>query len=176
MNISDKKSTNLAALIVSVFLVVFLVACGSTPGEQELPKDNPDIGIPESEINQKIKILAPEGWNKFNTKKSIALSVEAISQEMITFNPNDTRIFIYSDTSWVEVDNKMTYEPSDFTYLLDPYEKDFLSRFGFTTVFPDFPDSSKPVTVRIFVFGYINKDGMVTDQKVASYIDLNLEP
>lgn len=71
MNISDKKSTHLAALIISAFLVVFLVACGSTPGEQELPQDNPDIGIPEQEINQKIKLFAPKGWNEFSTKKPI---------------------------------------------------------------------------------------------------------
>jgi len=176
MNIRYKKSTNLAALILSVFLVVFLVACGSTPAEQELPKDNPDIGIPDEDINQKIKLFAPEGWNEFNTQKPIFLSVEVISQETITFNPNDTKIFIYSDASWVEIGNKMRNEPPDFTYSLDPYEEDPLERSGDTAVFPDFPDPNKPVTVRIFVFGYINKDGVVTDQRVASYIDLNLEP
>jgi len=176
MNSNHKKSKILIVLLASVLLAFVFVACSSSHGKQGSSSTIPDIGIVEDNLNQKIRILAPEGWNEFNTKKPIFLSVDAISQEIIIFNPNHTKIFIYSDMSWVEISNKMTYEPPDFTYSLDPHEEDFLNRFGDTAVFPDLPDPNKPATVRIFVFGYINKDGVKTDQMVASYIDINLEP
>jgi hypothetical protein len=131
------------------------------------------LGVPESEINSQIRLSAPEGWNNYKSGDAITLLIEVIGKNQVIF-PNDygARVFIPSNHEWVEVKNSMRYP--DNKYLLS-FSND-RTKHGSTSVLPVLPDLNKSTTVRIFIIGNIYRDGKVTEERTAGFIDVDLRP
>lgn len=134
----------------------------------------PEIGIPANEMNTKIRISAPEGWNTYKTNDDISLDIKIISEEEIAFPSNyGARLFTRRNHEWIEIAN-LTHYPEGI-FLLVPYDnKPF--NIGATSVFPILSDPSEPITIRIILVGNVFKDGQVTDEVTAGYVDVDLKP
>ncbi len=168
--------SSLTQLISFLTLGFALIACNFELTIPRISEGMPDIGIPTEDLNQKLRVLAPKGWNNFKTDDSVVLDVRAISQETIIMSPDDARAFTYVNGKWLEVPNKGTGYPYDFTYVLDPSYKDDPTYSGTVVFLPSFQDSGQSAMLRIFVFGYVSENGVKTDRIVASYIDVELKP
>ena len=147
-------------------LALLLGACDAKP---VLP---PEFDFPPEEINTRVQLAALSSLNTFQTHNSVQVVIEVISDDQIAFD-YDARIFIYQDQQWVEVENLTTY----------PEEKQILSpargdpyKLGMTSVYPILPDPSRAVTLRLVVVGNIVRDGQITEEQTAAYIDVELRP
>jgi len=161
------------AYLVSVSLLLFLVtACKAKP---TIPTDAmPDIGIPAEEMNTKMEITAPDGWNTNKIGDHIGLNVGVISEDQISFPPDyGARMFIFQNGQWNEVANFMTYPGGSI--VVSPRNGNYLNDEA-TDVLPILSDVKTPVTLRIILVGSIYRDGKVTAEKTAGYIDVNLTP
>jgi hypothetical protein len=161
--------------ILLIFLAIMLIpisACdNNTPGSTN---DMPDIGIPPDEFNKKVKLFAPDGWNTFRIGDSVALEVEVVGDEQIAFAPDyGARLFIYEKNQWLEVANFTNYPEGIF--ILSPANDDYL-KLGAIGVKPILPDPNKAVMLRIILVGNIYRDGKITDEVTAAYIDVDLKP
>jgi len=146
------------------------ISTASIPGDEM-----PDIGIPESMMNTKIKLEAPDYLNSFTIGETIDLTAEVIANDQVAFaHDYGARMFIYEEPQWVEIANFMKYP--DGYLVLTPSSDDSFSKYGAPAVDPILPDTSKPVTVRIILVGNIYRDGQITDEKTAAYIDVELKP
>ena len=86
------------------------------------------------------------------------------------------RLFILENDQWIEIPNSMGYdylESDIFVYM--PYA-DNPFNLGAPVVVPKLPDTKQTSTVRIILVGSIYRDGQVTNEKVASYVDVDLKP
>lgn len=152
--------------------LVFILTISCTRGPTE--KTMPDIGIPSSEMNSKVQLLAPDGWNKFKTEDNVMLAVKGISSDQVLFKSDyGARLFILQDNNWKEISNGVDY--SDGNIVLYPFENNYLN-YGSVVLRPRLPDSTKPVTVRIILVGNIYRNGQMTNEVTAGYIDVNLKP
>jgi hypothetical protein len=161
------------AYIVSTYLLLLLVtACKAKPA---IPADAmPDIGIPAEEMNTKLHLTAPNGWNSFKIGDVIGLNVEGTSEDQIAFPPDyGARMFVYQNGQWKEIANFMTYPEG--LIILSP-RKGNVFNDGTADLAPIFTNTTNPVTLRIILVGSIYRDGKVTAEKTAGYIDVNLTP
>jgi hypothetical protein len=162
-------------MLINLLLIMVLSACASKIAPAQIKK-MPDIGFPEESLNQKMVIFAPKDFNLFKTKASIGLHVRNISSEMISFNPTDTRTFLFDHGSWIEVqDQFVSLDPAD-EFILYPIQRKGLGHDVGLSVFPKIPDPAQPATLRIFAFGFIYENGAKTEKKVAAYVDVTLTP
>jgi hypothetical protein len=159
--------------IIYITAVLFLiVACENK--SLVPPTDLPDIGIPPDEYSKDFKLSAPEGWNTFKVGDAVGLAVEVVSSDQIAFAQDfGARLFIYENNQWVEVANFMNY-PEGYL-ILSPAKNDPL-KFGAAFVDPLLPDSNRAVTLRTVLVGNIYRDGKITDEIAAAYIDVDLKP
>jgi hypothetical protein len=130
-----------------------------------------ELGVPASEINTRLNLSAPAGLNTQKVGDIISIIVKVTSEDQVAFAKDfGARMFVNSNQKWIEVQNFMGYQDT----------KTLLSRkdgeFGEADLSPVLPDPLKATTVRIFLVGNIFRDGKVTDQKTAGYIDINLTP
>lgn len=134
----------------------------------------PDIGIPQAEINTRIKLLAPDGWNTFEQGDDMSLVVDIYSDDQIQFTYDfGARMFMLEDQEWVEVQNSVRYPSGSF--VLSPSEGN-LQKTGAVVLDPVIPQTDHSVLLRVFVIGNIYSNDQVTDEKTATYIDLELNP
>jgi hypothetical protein len=160
---------------VSVMLIVsclMLTDCATDNAKTNISA--PDIGIPVSQINTQIYLTAPLGWNSFKLKDDITLDVEVVSENEIAFASNyGVRFFTNSDGQWLELENMMRY-PS-FNLVLSPAKGDYF-KHGAIIASPGFSTMDKAITVRMYVIGNIVKNGNITEERTATFIDINLKP
>jgi hypothetical protein len=158
-------------LFISLVLVVCIIsACKGNVTEKTMP----DIGVPSNEMNSKLELLAPDGWNKFKSGFPITLAVKGISSDQILFNSDyGARLFIYKDNNWIEISNGEEY-PEGST-ILYPFENNYL-RIAAVNLWPKLQDTTKPVSVRVILVGNVYRNGQMTDEVTAGYIDVNLKP
>jgi hypothetical protein len=154
---------------------VFLTACQAAATPLAIsPTGMPDIGIPVEQLNKDIMLQAPKPWNEFKTRSSLFFLVYPISKRIITFTDRDSKTFLFDDGKWIELKNVANYGTSEITHILDTSKPDGLN--GTIIVDVDLPEPKKPALLRVFLFGYVYENGAKTDEKVASYIDVNLKP
>ena len=116
----------------------------------------------------------PETINTFKTKESINLVIKVISSDQIWFKSDyGVRLFVYEDAKWDEVGNDENYPTGNI--ILSPADNDAFKN-GATVIWPRLPDSTKPVTIRIILVGNVYRDGKMTNEVTAGYIDVNLKP
>jgi hypothetical protein len=148
-------------------IIIFLTSCNN-----QLP-DVTSIDIPKDEINSKIILDAPAGWNSFEVGDSIALGIVNTSNEQIIFDPSyGTRIFVYENNTWTETSNKLV-RLNDKDIILEP-TKTGPDASGYTAVLPNLLDESKNITMRIYVLGYVYRNNTKTDEKTGAFIDIVL--
>jgi len=160
--------------IVIGIVTIVLSSCSALTNSTEQPSRSTPIINSDAEIGEFLEITAPNGWNLFKADDVISLEIRNISDHQISFGPDfGARIFVWSGKGWIEVENKERYQYELIT--LEPTENyDPLKTAG-TFVLPDLPDYSVKSDIRIYLFGdMIENDKEV--KKVASYIDLNLNP
>lgn len=157
-------------------IIVMLSSCSSTTitpvDSSSIP--TPDVGI-EFQNQKYLEVTAPDGWNSFKVNKSVSLLIRNISNTQIVSEPDfGAKIFVRTEDKWIEVSNKTVYlNESPFT--LEPNKNFDFSKTVSFVVFPDLPNNSSAANIRIFVFGTLSEDGKESE-KVASYIDLTLNP
>jgi len=162
----------LSLLIITVTIV--LVSCNSgTNTADPLSISTPDIGL-TIQREKYLEVTAPKGWNSFKTNKAVALMIRNISdQQIISDQDFDARIFVFSKDKWVEVANKTAYSSDKITLGPDKNFDPMKSKALF--VFPDIANDSIPQYLRIFLVGTLIENGKES-KKIATYIDLNLNP
>lgn len=154
-------------IFVLCVLVLLLGACESKP---DLP---PEFDFPQEEINTRVKLSAPAGWNTFKIHNRVELLIEVVSDDQIAFD-FDARMFIYKDNQWIEVENVPTTYPEE-KQILSPARGDH-NKVGMASVYPILPDPAYPVKLRLVVVGNIVRDGQITEEQTAAYIDIELKP
>jgi hypothetical protein len=134
----------------------------------------PDIGLPDSEMNTRIRLQAPDGWNTLKIGDVVGIDVEVISDDQIAFSHDyGAKIFIYEDQEWREIPNLMKY-PDGYLLLTDARGDVF--KKGVASVAPVLPKTDKAVLMRIILIGNIYRNGQITTEQTAAYIDLELKP
>jgi hypothetical protein len=134
----------------------------------------PNLGIPEDEFNKRIQLMAPKGWNTYKIKDSVAINVDVVSNDQIAFQNNfGAVIFELEGQEWTEIPNLMKY-PEGYE-VLGPSKGDAFKQ-GTTVVSPILQDTKLPVTLRIVLIGNIYRNGQITDEQTAGYVDVELTP
>jgi hypothetical protein len=151
-------------------LLIFSAACK----DQSLPAEGPDIGIPAEEMNTKVQLSVPDGWNTFKIGDIVGIAVKVSSNDQVAFAQDyGARMFLYRNEEWVEIPNIMHYPEGHI--ILSPAGNDPFKE-GEAGVDPILPDEKQPATIRIYLVGHIYRDGQITPEVTASYIDVELEP
>jgi hypothetical protein len=134
----------------------------------------PDVGIPVVEMNTRIHLQAPDGWNSFKIGDVVGIDVEVISDDQIAFSHDyGAKIFIYEDQEWREIPNFMKYPEGNM--ILTQANGNYFKHGG-VELDPIFPDGSKSVVIRVILIGNIYRNGQITNEQTAAFIDLKLKP
>lgn len=160
-----------AKLLITIFLLWLMVSCK----QQETPVqlDMPEVGISSDIMNTRVLLTTPSSVNTFQVNDGIYVYVNNISTDQVIFKYDfGNRIFIYKDNEWIEVKD-ITENPEGYEILSPSGGNAF--KFGSISVMPIIQNiKNEPILVRIILIGNIYKDGTITDEIVASYIDVNL--
>lgn len=158
-------------LIGLVILMSSLLACRAN-----VNRPSPDVGMPIQEMNKRIMFRTPDELNNFKTNNIILLEVSLKnkdSQDQVAFKSDfGARLFILQDGKWVEVKNEVTYKQGD-GYLFLPTPKNTYP-YWVPGVKPALPNPNQAISIRIYVIGFICKDGKVTEEKTGAYLDVDL--
>jgi hypothetical protein len=160
---------------VILLLLIVMASCTEIPPTPSGAK--PDIGIPQDRINSEFKLSVPKVFNTLKIGDEIALNIYVVSKNQIAFGRDrGARIFLSKNNSWEEVPNLMDYgDLESDLYIYKPYSEDPFN-MGAIGVIPDLPETGKSMRVRIFLVGSIYREGQLTDEKTASYVDVVLNP
>lgn len=151
-----------------LFLLVYLTACVSN----RLP-EVAAIQIPDEELNTRISLTAPDGWDSFKTGDTVTLTIINTSGDKILFDPNyGARIFVFDDDGWIETSNELVSLDID-DVILEPI-KDNPASTGTTSIRPKLAIEASNLTVRIYVVGYLYADNVGTDNVTGAFIDVIL--
>jgi len=157
-------------------VMVFALFCIMVSGCGSFGAAAPDVGVLESELNTRLELVVPDGWNSYTTDDEIGMVINNISDEPILFDHYfGARLFFLQDNQWVETENAMTFMNMDAILLEPNAELDFHKKHP-AVVHPALPDLGKKYTLRIYLIGNVCKDGQPTSTKTAVYIDLDLKP
>lgn len=163
---------SLIKLVAGLTILMLLAACKITP-----KVEMPDVGVSIHEMNKEFQLSVPVALNTFKIGGEVFLEVKVISTNQVAFERDfGARLFILENDQWTEIPNSMGYdylESDIFVYM--PYA-DNPFNLGATVVVPKLPDTKQTSTVRIILVGSIYRDGQVTNEKVASYVDVDLKP
>lgn len=160
--------------IPTIIAIMVLSRACTNSSVSDVPE--PDIGVSSENMNKHFYIIAPSGWNTFRVGDDVAVTITVTSEKTIAFPINHgVRLFVLQADKWNEVSNLMSYPPQGAYNIVSP-EDGSNSPQGTEVVVPDLQDTGEPQLLRIYLLGYIFEDGKVTDEKVASYIDIQLKP
>ncbi len=155
----------ISSVVIAIFILIGIILI-------LIPPPMPELGISSEKINTYFILEAPVQVNQFRTDGIINISIKPTTDSSINLLPDyGARLFLLDDNKWIEIKNLMIYQSDNF--LLPPIDP---TAIGIATVFPDIPDVSHPVRVRVVFMGYVVRDGITTDELVASYVDVKLKP
>ena len=156
--------------IILMLSLISLAACFKKP----LPKVD-EIEILPEELNNRISLTAPTGWNDFKIGSEVVISIVNVSNDMIIFEPNyGIRIFLYDEEGeWIEVEDQLTDLNTD-DIILRPIKIDPTAT-GTTVIRPKLVSEAKELTLRVYVVGYVYKDHKKTQEKTGAFIDIVLK-
>lgn len=153
-----------------IVLLQFLVAgCA-------LEKDD-GVVLPEgiTDVNQSLRLTLVE--ETFNVRTGTVIGIENVSQYALLYFSEDTGVYLYifDEEKWVSVAKKeIIYIPSADAFLRQTTNQ---APFYLTVaVEPMLPDLQKKTKLRALVIATVMENDQLTDEKVAAYIDLWVEP
>lgn len=155
--------------VLTVMLLSLLASCSGS--------DQPSgIEVPQDMWNQEVRVFAPVGLNTFRIGDSIGLVIAVTGTREIAF-PADSgvKVFLYRQRQWTQVETAPVKYPQE-DCILPPSRGDPFLWEEETRVYPLLPTSDSPLLLRIFVFGRVYQDGIVTTEKVGAYTDVVLRP
>jgi hypothetical protein len=158
----------------SIFILLLLfVSCSTKP-----PTDLPDVDISVDDLNTKISLDAPSGWNNFKIDETITLSITNTSESVLVFDPNfGTRVFIYEDNEWKETEDKIKNFYNDDIFIHPGAgDSDPTRNMEATSVRPELGNLKKTITIRIFIVGNLYENNTKTNKQTGAYIDVLLKP
>lgn len=170
------KSLNLG--LFTCFLFAFLLGCSRDQEDNsQTAENNFSELIPTVELNNSLDISVIGGDDTFSLGSSIHISIVNHSTNYLTLSEDSfTRLFIYRNMEWVEVENELTYSG---TVELSPYGTLLLDTHG-SVIQPslekDMIAANKKVPLRILVIGEITKNDPLTGNLVGDYVDVYLTP
>ena len=157
-------------------LLIALVGCAK---KTTFPENGmPAIGVPIADMNTKLQILSPAGFNNtYKNNDPLSLIVKVVTDDQVAFTPDfGARMFIYQNEKWEEVKNTEEYSQDMSQYTIYSNAKDNPFEDGDPILCPSISNLPKTAPLRVIIIGNIYKDGKVTDTKTAGYIDLVLKP
>ena len=155
--------------IILIVLLASLTACFSNP----LPEVD-EIQISSEELNNKISLTVPNGWNDFKIGDKVTLSIVNVSEDRIIFDSHyGIRIFMYEKEKWIEIKNQLIRLNTE-NIILVPNKVDTTAT-GTITILPKLNSQSNRLTIRVYVVGYLYKDNKKTDEKAGAFIDIVLK-
>jgi hypothetical protein len=176
INIRGSQSSKIHTLycISVALLLVPLVLAGC---KTRLPDDMPDIGVPEPEINSRMRLWVYGASNDpvVKNKKGVLIGVEIKPPDQIEFARDfGVRLFLYDDDKWFEIENATSYNNLSNNTVILPLEG--LDPTGSAILAPYYPNLKKSTPLRIVLIGRLVRDGVATEEKTAGYIDVMLKP
>lgn len=168
---NDATMKTATKILWLLMMAAFLYGCRNTTSQ---PSNLPDIGVPITEINSRISLSTPRAINTFKIGDEIAIAVEVLSADKIAFKHDyGARIFMHDGSEWKEVKNYMGYTQGDI--VLETRSTNPLN-IGAAIIYPYLPNQTKAVTLRVFIIGNIYKNGEITPEETAGFLDVNLKP
>jgi len=156
----------------SIFILLILFTSCSSKSATNLP----DIDISVNDLNTKIILDAPSGWNTFKNGETVTLSIINDSESVIVFDADfGTRVFVYGGEKWVEKEDQITsfYDDEIIVY---PISLDPIGNMESTVIRTELDNPKKQNTMRIFVIGNLYENGIKTEETTGAYIDVILKP
>lgn len=134
------------------------------------------FSIPEgiTDVNDSLRLTLVE--ETFSIRTGTAIVVENISEyELIYFSADtDVQLYALQGGEWLPVKNNVIYHPSGDRFL--GQSKDNSPIFLMFTVKPLLPDLERRTKLRALVIATVMEGEQATDNKVAAYVDLWVEP
>ena len=117
------------------------------------------------------------GYNTvIENDEPMGISVDVKPPDHIAFDGDyGVRMFIFENGKWVEIENAVNYGDFLHKVAIVPMEGS-LDREGFVSLVPKYPNLKQRTPLRIVLIGKMVRDGNVTEEKTAGYIDLILTP
>jgi hypothetical protein len=162
-------------IVLILILLISIASCADIPS---VPGGGmPDIGVAQEKMNSEFKLSVPKVGNTFKIGQEISLNIIVVSKNQVALERDHiARIFLSRNNSWVEVRDIMEYgDMVPDILIFNPYSGNPFN-MGAIGVVPDLPDTGKAMWVRIFLVGSIYRDGHITDEKAASFVDVVLNP
>lgn len=156
-------------LFVLIALFGFLFAGCAAPQES-------GFSIPEgiTDVNDSLRLTLVE--ETFSIRTGTAIVVENVSEyELIYFSADtDVQLYALQGGEWLPVKNNVIYHPSGDRFLGQSKENSPI--FLMFSVKPLLPELEKKTKLRALVIATVMEDEQATDNIVAAYIDLWIEP
>lgn len=162
-------------------LILIILAMLSSCSVHPIPDNEmPELDFLVEEANRDLELYSSTGYgNSYKNSEILTLLIKVKSDYPIHF-PMDygTRIFIYKEEQWIEIQNNMVY-PTVEQYggenILPPSEDNILKE-GFFQAVPYYTDLEKALPVRLIIVGNIIENGRITDELSVGYFDFVLNP
>ncbi len=159
-------------IIILLIPVLFLTSCQK---EQILICENdPTILKSIKDVNHSIKIFTPSELNIFKNNRSISVELQNMSGKSIYFSEDyGINIFVKINGEWYPTQNKFSYPPGEKVL---PSVDSTIPSGVLIDAFP-VVDKNEITQTRIVIIGNIgDKNGNITDEKIAAYADFVLKP
>lgn len=166
--------TTIQTLAITL-LLVSITSCELTTHDPESTQEA-IVGLEDissDEINTRLQIIAPDGWNTFTIDDTIALIITNNSDQEVRFNANDDiRIFFeVSADEWMETQN-IFFDTRPYIVIL-PKDVDQL---GASALVSPVITQGEPVNIRIVVVAIVYQDDLPTSTETGAFIDLTISP
>lgn len=162
---------NITKIYIPLFVMFVVTACAPIRNKSQALFD---FGVPDDEVNTRIRLSIPEEINTLKIGDDIAIDVEIISSTPVSFQFDyGAKMFVQNNDAWVKIENLTEYPPGDL--LLFPAHGDYF-KHGLALMYPIISDNTQSVKIRVILQGFIVEDSIVTNKKTVAYIDLDLKP
>lgn len=168
------------SLFRQLTILIFLAMMTSCSIHSIPDNEMPELGFPVEEANRDLELYSFTGYdNSYKNSDILTLLIKVKSDYPIHF-PMDygTRIFIYKEEQWLEIQNNMVY-PTVEQYggenILPPSEDNILKEDLYAAA-PYYSDLEKATPARLIVVGNIIENEKTTDELSVGYFDFVLYP
>ena len=160
--------------LIIFFTAMGIGACVSRHGTKDTNSSSDFLAV--KDLNESLRLTYVDYINEGHIKSRVFLEVRNYSNKSIWF-PDDWGVKIYKEekSDWVEIPNSITYIQSE-DLILAPYGDKELRDIGAPGVDPEISNNGLPISIRVVVIGNTMKGDEISDEQVAAYVDITLQP